>query len=267
MRPEITAYHKLVGNESGRPEDAQRGCVKEDVRPSSSGKPPSRRIRSFVRRQGRITVAQRAALAELMPRFGLDPGLTFEPLAVFGRRAPLTLEIGFGDGENLVEMASASPDRDFLGVEVHTPGVGHLLLQLEKRGLSNVRVYCADAVEVLDCCIPDASLERILVLFPDPWPKKRHRKRRLVTSGFARLAAAKLTPGGLLHAATDWEEYAHWMLEALNGCAELENLAEDGGFSPRPEYRRLTKFERRGRCLGHAVWDLVFRRLAEAGRR
>ncbi|HWO99624.1 MAG TPA: tRNA (guanosine(46)-N7)-methyltransferase TrmB [Methylococcus sp.] len=266
MRPEITAPHKFVGNELGRPEDAQRGRAKEGAH-QSSGTPPSRRIRSFVRRQGRITAAQRAALAELWPRFGLDPGLAFDPLAVFGRRVPLTLEIGFGDGEGLVEMASASPNEDFLGVEVHTPGVGHLLLQLEKRGLGNVRVYCADAVEVLERCIPDASLERILVLFPDPWPKKRHHKRRLVTPEFACLAAAKLTAEGLLHAATDWEDYAHWMLEALNGCAEIENLAEDGGFSPRPEYRRLTKFEQRGRRLGHAVWDLVFRRPAEAGRR
>jgi tRNA (guanine-N7-)-methyltransferase len=265
MSPEITAPHKCVGREFGRPDGAQRERAREGAQPSS-GTPPSHRIRSFVRRQGRITAAQRAALTELWPRFGLDPGLAFDPLAVFGRRAPLTLEIGFGDGGNLLAMALASPEEDFLGVEVHTPGVGHLLLQLEKHGLGNVRVYCADAVEVLERCIPDASLERILVLFPDPWPKKRHHKRRLVTPEFARLAAAKLTPGGPLHAATDWEDYAHWMLEVLNKCAELENLAEEGGFSARPAYRQPTKFEQRGRRLGHAVWDLVFRRSPGTGR-
>ncbi|MDD2767291.1 MAG: tRNA (guanosine(46)-N7)-methyltransferase TrmB [Methylococcus sp.] len=219
-----------------------------------------RRIRSFVLRQGRITDSQRNALENLWPRYGLDPDAAFDPVAVFGRQAPLTLEIGFGNGESLAAMAECLPEEDFVGAEVHPPGVGHLLIELERRGLENVRVFRTDAVELLETRIPEASLARILVFFPDPWHKKRHHKRRLISPEFARLAASRLAPGGVFHAATDWEDYAMQMLEVLDGCEGLINQAPGTGFSERPAYRSLTKFENRGQRLGHGVWDLVYRR-------
>jgi tRNA (guanine-N7-)-methyltransferase len=219
-----------------------------------------RRIRSFVLRQGRITASQKQALENLWPRYGLDPDAPFDPAAVFGRKAPLTLEIGFGNGESLAAMAQSLPEEDFIGAEVHPPGVGHLLIELERLGLKNVRVFRTDAVELLEKRIPEASLARILVFFPDPWHKKRHHKRRLITPEFARLASSRLAPGGVFHAATDWEDYAMQMLEVLNGCDLLVNRAPDGRFSERPPYRSLTKFENRGQRLGHGVWDLVYRR-------
>ena len=224
------------------------------------GEPQAARIRSFVRRQGRITPGQRKALDELLPRFGLDPSLPLAPPAIFGRDAPLFVEIGFGNGETLAHLAAIQPEHDFIGIEVHPPGVGHLLLALERRSLSNVRVYTHDAVEVLERCIPDASLAGLFVFFPDPWHKKRHQKRRLINPEFVRLAAGTLRPGGLFHAATDWEDYANQMLDVLGGCPELVNTDLSGGFSERPAYRPETKFERRGQRLGHGVWDLVFRR-------
>lgn len=222
--------------------------------------PAQRSIRSFTLRQGRLTSAQRHALETLWPIYGLDPGQNLDAQAVFGREAPITLEIGFGNGETLTQMAAENPDRDFVGIEVHRPGVGHLLLQLKERELGNVRVYCADAVEVLAHNVADASLAGINVFFPDPWPKKRHHKRRLVNPEFIRLAARKLKPRGLFHAATDWEDYAEQMLNVLEGCAELENLEGSRLYSPRPPHRPLTKFEARGQRLGHGVWDLVFAR-------
>ncbi|AAU92229.1 tRNA (guanine-N(7)-)-methyltransferase [Methylococcus capsulatus str. Bath] len=221
---------------------------------------PPRRIRSFVLRQGRITASQKNALENLWPRYGLDPAAAFDPAAVFGRRAPLTLEIGFGNGESLAAMAQSLPAEDFIGAEVHPPGIGHLLIELERRGLDNVRVFRVDAVELLENCIPEGALARILVFFPDPWHKQRHKKRRLVSPAFARLAASRLAPGGVFHAATDWEDYAMQMLEVLNGCETLVNQAPDGRFSERPAYRTPTKFEQRGQRLGHGVWDLVYRR-------
>jgi len=220
--------------------------------------PAPRRIRSFVRRQGRITRAQDAALDKLWPLYGLDPERPFDPQRAFARDAPLIIEIGFGNGESLAAMAAAAPEKNFLGIEVHRPGVGHLLLKVQDLGLSNVRTYCADAVEILQHKIPDLSLAGIQVFFPDPWQKKRHQKRRLIAPEFVRLAARKLRCGGTFHAATDWEDYARQMLEVLEACAELSNAVEKNSFSERPDYRPLTKFEARGQNLGHQVWDLVF---------
>jgi tRNA (guanine-N7-)-methyltransferase len=192
-------------------------------------------------------------------QFGVD--INQRPLLLdelFGRTAPRILEIGFGDGETLLTMAQSQPDNDFLGIEVHRPGVGHFLLRAAALGLTNVRVICADVQEVLNY-LPNACLERIQVFFPDPWPKKRHHKRRLIQPEFVAVMTRTLERGGTLHLATDWEEYAHWMLHVLDVCETLHNTAE-GGFAPRPSERPLTKFERRGQRLGHAVWDLIFQR-------
>ncbi len=218
-------------------------------------------IRSFVIRAGRITPAQQRALDELWPRFGIEfsPGM-LDVAALFGRSAPLTVEIGFGNGDNLIELAAAHPERDFLGIEVHRSGVGRVLLALESRQLHNVRLICHDAVEVLGQQIPPGSVDEILILFPDPWPKKRHHKRRLIQAPFATLAASRLVPGGVLRLATDWQPYAQQMLETLATIPQLANLARDGGFVPRPAERERTRFERRGERLGHEVWDLAFRR-------
>ena len=220
-----------------------------------------RSIRSFVTRAGRVTPAQQRALAELWPRYGVEfVTEPLEPLAIFGRDAPRTVEIGFGNGENLLALAGTHPQRDFLGIEVHRPGVGRLLLALEARSLANVRIICHDAVEVLDRQIPPQWVEEMLILFPDPWPKKRHHKRRLVQRPFADLAASRLAPGGVLRLATDWEPYALEMLQTLSAVPGLENLAPDGAFIARPAERAPTRFERRGARLGHPVWDLAFRR-------
>ena len=220
-----------------------------------------RAIRSFVTRSGRITAAQERALQQLWPRYGVEfAPQPLEAQALFGRDAARTLEIGFGNGANLLSLAAAHPERDFLGVEVHRPGVGRLLLALEAHSLTNVRVICHDAVEVLEQQIPRAFFAEILILFPDPWPKKRHHKRRLIQRPFAALAASRLARAGVLRLATDWEPYALEMLETLTATEGLENLSEYGGFSARPAERDPTRFERRGERLGHAVWDLAFRR-------
>jgi tRNA (guanine-N7-)-methyltransferase len=224
--------------------------------------PAHRPIKSFVVRGGRLTDAQQRALDELWPRYGVP----FEPrpldlAALFGRVAACTLEIGFGNGDNLLALAAAEPQRDFLGVEVHPPGVGHLLRNAAAQGLTNLRVIQHDAVEVLQQQIPAESLDSLLVLFPDPWHKKRHHKRRLVSPDFAALAASRLRPGGTLQLATDWEPYAEAMLEVLNAAALLRNRAADRRFVPRNPGRILTRFERRGERLGHAVHDLCFERL------
>jgi tRNA (guanine-N7-)-methyltransferase len=220
---------------------------------------PHRPVRSYVLRQGRMSPAQVRAFDTFLPRFGIP--FAPSPLdyrAIFGRTAPVVLEIGFGMGETTARIAAAQPEIDFIGVEVHAPGVGSLLKQLAEAGIANLRVVRHDAVEVVESMIPPASLAGIHVYFPDPWPKKRHHKRRLLQPAFVHALALRLGPAGYLHAATDWEPYAQEMLATLAAEPMLLNTAED--FAPRPEWRPLTKFEARGMRLGHAVFDLLFRR-------
>lgn len=224
---------------------------------SHSGRP----IRSYVLRTGRMTAGQQRAFDQNWERWGLEPAagmLDFE--RVFGRPGPRVLEIGFGMGQSLVAMAAAAPQTNFIGIEVHRPGVGKLLHSMAEQSVDNIRIYCHDAVEVLRDCIPDASLDTVQIFFPDPWHKKKHNKRRLIQPPFVALLSAKLKPGGTLHLATDWENYARQMLEVLGAAGGLENTCGPGQFAPRPEHRPLTKFELRGERLGHGVWDLVFRR-------
>ena len=223
--------------------------------------PHLRRIRSFVRREGRLTAGQQRAMEVLFPRFGIEPGEGLWDLdAIFGRTAPRILEIGFGNGESLAEIARQHPENDYLGIEVHRPGVGHLLMRIEELGLSNLRVVCADAVEVLTQHIPDGSLDGVYLFFPDPWHKKRHHKRRQVQPEWAQLVRRKLRIGGVLHMATDWQDYAEHMLAVLGEAEGFANTSPNGDYLPRPEYRPETKFERRGQRLGHGVWDLIFAR-------
>ena len=220
---------------------------------------PQRPIRSYVLRQGRVSNAQARACAELLPRFGLPFSNQFiDPAHVFGRDAPRVLEIGCGMGETTAAIAAAHPDIDYLGIEVHTPGVGSLLKLMVERGLTNLRLVQHDAVDVLREMIAPASLDGAHIFFPDPWPKKRHHKRRLIQPAFVSLLASRLKPGGYVHLATDWQEYAEQMLAVLSAEPQLENTAE--GFVPRPAYRPQTKFETRGLKLGHGVRDIVFRR-------
>jgi tRNA (guanine-N7-)-methyltransferase len=235
--------------------------TQEEVAPDTPDAlhPHHRPIRSFVLRQGRMSPAQQRAHETLMPRFGCEYSqsiLDFDKL--FGRAAPTVLEIGFGMGHTTAEIAAARPDTNFLGIEVHAPGVGSLLKEIDTRGLANIRVIQHDAVEVLKHMIAPASLAGVHVYFPDPWHKKRHHKRRLIQPEFVKLLVERLVPGGYLHLATDWEDYAQQMLEVLSAEPALANTA--AGFAPRPDWRPLTKFENRGLKLGHGVWDLVFTR-------
>lgn len=219
----------------------------------------ARQVRSYVLRGGRMGSGQQRALAELGPRFVLPFGPEpLQPAAVFGREAPLVLEIGFGMGDATAAIAAAQPHTDFLGVEVHEAGVGALLRHIGEQGLSNLRIVRHDAVEVLQQMIAPGTLAAVHVFFPDPWPKKRHHKRRLIQPPFVALIASRLAPGGVLHCATDWEPYAEQMLQVLSQEPLLRNTAE--GYAPRPDYRPLTKFEARGLRLGHPVRDLVFTR-------
>jgi len=223
---------------------------------------PHRPIRSFVMRTGRMTSGQARALEDLWPRYGVEYSpapLSFD--ALFGRQAPRTLEIGFGNGEHLAALAVAHPERDYFGVEVHRPGVGHLLMLAATNNLSNIRASSHDAVEVLREQIAPGTLDEVLVLFPDPWHKKRHHKRRLIQPPFVELVASRLASGGVFRLATDWEPYAQQMLEVLSDARALfENLSPTGNWMPRPEERAPTRFEKRGTRLGHGVWDLAFRR-------
>ncbi len=219
---------------------------------------PLRHIRSFVRREGRITVAQQRALEALWPRYGIAPSTGALDLnQCFGRRAPRILEIGFGMGDSLLACASTHPEIDYLGIEVHRPGIGGVLRKLDALNLGNVRVIDGDALEVLRHHIDAASFDAIYVFFPDPWPKKRHHKRRLIQPEFMTLAYAKLKPGGLLHFATDWEHYAQHMLDVVSATPQFRNTAGAGQFAPSRGDRPETKFERRGLALGHGVWDLI----------
>lgn len=221
--------------------------------------PPPTRIRSYVLRGGRMGTGQQRALAELAPRFVLPyQPAALDRQAVYGRAAPLVLEIGFGMGDATAQVAAAAPERDFLGVEVHEAGVGALLKRIGEQGLGNLRIVQHDAFEVLEHMIAPASLAGLHLWFPDPWHKKRHHKRRLVQAPFAALVASRLAPGGYLHCATDWQPYAEQMLEVLAAEPLLANTA--AGYAERPAWRPLTKFEQRGLKLGHGVWDLVFSR-------
>lgn len=222
-----------------------------------------RPIRSFVRREGRLTKGQQRALDDLWGNFGVDNADTVLDLdGLFGRTAPKVLEIGFGNGVSLAQMAAAHPEFDYLGIEVHHPGVGALLLLVEEQELRNVRIACDDAVEVLKKRIPDDSLDRVQLFFPDPWHKRRHHKRRILQPDFVALLGQKVKDGGIFHLATDWEDYAQQMLSVMNAAPGFHNLAANKAYSPRPDTRPLTKFEQRGQRLGHGVWDLLFEKTA-----
>lgn len=221
-----------------------------------------RSVRSFVRREGRLTRGQSRMLERLFTRYGLEcDGEHLDPKVLFGRQIPMILDIGFGSGEALAELAVRHPQWGYLGVEVYRPGMGRLLRQLETEGIDNVRLVCADAVEVMQHNIADSTLTGIQVFFPDPWPKRRHYKRRLIQPDWVALAARRLAAGGFLHMATDWQDYAEHMLMVTERSAQFANTAGPGQFAPGPGERPSTRFERRGRDKGHDVWDLVFVRL------
>ena len=216
-------------------------------------------IKSFVRRAGRMSAAQENYYAEMMPKIGIVYApAPLDLAAVYGRNAPKILELGTGMGETTAKIADAHRENDYLGVEVHVPGIGALCKQIAERNLDNLRICPHDAVEVVRDMLPEASLAGVHVFFPDPWHKARHNKRRLIQPPFVALLASRLQPGGYFHCATDWEEYAHQMLEVLSGEPTLVNSAD--GFAPRPDYRPLTKFENRGLRLGHGVWDVIFKK-------
>ena len=218
-----------------------------------------RTIRSFVRREGRITNSQKQALKSLMPVFGLHHGTSkFNFSKIFGREANTILEIGFGMGDSLIKQAQENPQTNFLGIDVHRPGIGHFLNEINRLEMQNVRVVCHDAIDVLQNCIKDNSLFALQIFFPDPWPKRRHHKRRLINKEFVDIVARKLKPNGKLFIATDWEHYGTQTLDILNGNELLKNIAADGQYCSRPAFRPLTKFERRGKNLGHTVYDLIF---------
>jgi tRNA (guanine-N7-)-methyltransferase len=233
--------------------------AEDPQQPQGNGPAHPRPIRSYVLRAGRTTEGQARALADLGPRFVLPyDAAALDYAAVFGRKAPVVLEIGFGMGDATAKIAQALPDTDFIGCEVHEPGVGALLKHIGEMGLSNVRVIRHDAVEVLLQMIPPASLAGVHIFFPDPWHKKRHHKRRLIQAPLVAHLTSRLAPGGYLHCATDWEPYAQQILEVLSAEPGLVNSAD--GYAEKPAYRPLTKFENRGLRLGHGVWDLVFRK-------
>lgn len=225
---------------------------------------PVRQIRSFVLRQGRLTKGQELAITKFWPLFGIDydESRRLDFTQLFANQNPVTLEIGFGMGASLVEMATQAPNENFVGIEVHRPGVGACLMAVEQQNINNVRVMCHDAVEVLQNMIGDNSLDKVQIFFPDPWHKAKHNKRRIIQPDFVRLLTEKLKVGGVLHLATDWHHYAEHMLDVLQSSSNLTNLAVDNGYIPRPDSRPLTKFEKRGLNLGHGVWDLQFKRHA-----
>lgn len=236
--------------------------IDDELNSQGANERPHRAIKSFVMRAGRMTEGQQRGLDQGWPKYGIEPSAGLQDFdQLFARQALRTFEIGFGMGQATLEMAAAAPDEDFIGVEVHRPGVGALLNGMLTQNLSNIRVYSCDALEVLRDCVADVSLDRVLLFFPDPWHKARHHKRRIVQPAWAQLVRQKLKIDGVLHMATDWEAYAEHMLEVMNVQPGYRNLAEDGRYVPRPEERPVTKFERRGERLGHGVWDLKFQRI------
>mgnify|MGYP005993005549 FL=1 len=224
--------------------------------------PNAKRIKSFVVRKGRISPAHRELYAEHFAQKGLtlDGGM-LDYATVFGNDNPVVLEVGFGMGKSLVEMCQANPDLNYIGIEVHTPGVARLLRDAEEMGVENLRVYEFDAIEILAHCIPDDSLHTMQLFFPDPWHKARHNKRRILTLQFAETIRKKLKVNGTFHMATDWEHYAEQMLEVMESAPGYENIAGKGEYHPRPDFRPLTKFENRGEKLGHGVWDLIYKKV------
>lgn len=219
------------------------------------------RIRSFALRQGRATIGQQRAIDILWDDYCLDPTKTYDYAQSFDQDAPLIIEIGFGNGSSLAAMAEANPNLNYLGIEVHRPGIAHLMLLLEERGIKNVKIYHHDAIEILEQKIPDQSVTGIHLFFPDPWQKRRHHKRRIVRPSFIDLLNKKLVSNGYFHAATDWQHYANDMLKTLSENDRLINTSVDNKYCERPEYRPLTKFESRGVRLGHGVWDLIFKKV------
>ncbi|MPS32289.1 MULTISPECIES: tRNA (guanosine(46)-N7)-methyltransferase TrmB [Salinivibrio] len=222
-----------------------------------------RKVRSFVRREGRLTKGQEQALNESWPTMGIDFEATeLDWQQVFGNDNPVVLEIGFGMGASLVEMAKNAPEKNFVGIEVHTPGVGACLMAAREAGVTNLRVMCHDAVEVFEQMLPKDSLDTVQLFFPDPWHKKRHHKRRIVQLPFAEMVRDKLKVGGVFHMATDWENYAEHMIDVMEAAPHYQNVAQEGLYVPRPDDRPLTKFEQRGQRLGHGVWDIKYTRTA-----
>lgn len=236
----------------------------ETGKPSLKPEFRKRDIRSFVIRGGRMTDGQEAAIARDWPVYGLSLEQGRMTTAdIFGNDQPLVVEIGYGMGDSLLAMAESDPLSNFLGIEVHPPGVGRLINEAGKRGLRNLRTYCADANDVLDECLAPGSVDRVQLFFPDPWHKKKHNKRRIVQPAFVERVAAVLRPGGIFHLCTDWLPYAEVMMEVMSDCPAFRNLAGKGVFSERPAYRPVTKFEKRGERLGHGVSDLLFERLPQ----
>ncbi|MCK5728618.1 MAG: tRNA (guanosine(46)-N7)-methyltransferase TrmB [Methylococcales bacterium] len=222
--------------------------------------PVKPRIRSFILRQGRTTAGQKLAIETLWETYCLDPTENLDFRAIFNNSAPVILEIGFGNGDSLAKMAEANPDKNYLGIEVHKPGVGHLMLRLAEKKLTNVRIFHHDAIEILEQRVSDQSIYGVQLFFPDPWHKRRHHKRRIVSEHFLTLLSKKLMTGGYFHTATDWEGYAIYMLKKLKEHSEFINQDSNNGYCERPDYRPLTKFEQRGVRLGHGVWDLIFKK-------
>lgn len=219
------------------------------------------RIKSFVLRQGRMSKGQQAAIDRIWPQYGLEADAGLLDLAqVFGRDAPTYVEIGFGMGSSLAQMAQDNPQNNYIGIEVHRPGVGALCKLIEEKNLTNIRIFNHDAVEILEKQIPQNCLSGVYLFFPDPWHKARHKKRRIVQPAFVAKLAEHLVPGGEFHMATDWEDYAEHMMEVMSAAPDYTNAAGKGQFTPRPDYRPLTKFEQRGHRLGHGVWDLIFKK-------
>jgi len=236
-------------------------CWKTPQTVMPDANPPHRTIRSFVLREGRLTPGQQRAFEQIWPIFGIpfDNAPLDLPL-LFGNDAPVYMEIGFGDGESLAQMAARNPDINYLGVEMHRPGIGHLLLQIEQQALTNLRLIRHDAVEVMHRGLANASLTGLYLFFPDPWHKRRHNKRRILQPAMVNQIARVLRSGGVFHAATDWEEYARHMMRVMTTSGDFENCAGVNQYAPRPGYRPLTKFEQRGQRLGHNVRDLIFLR-------
>ncbi|SJM91470.1 tRNA (guanosine(46)-N7)-methyltransferase TrmB [Crenothrix polyspora] len=216
------------------------------------------RIRSFMPRQGRITAGQEFSLENYWMEYGLDTNIHYDFAQVFGRDAPLIIEIGFGNGESLAKMAAENPDNNYIGIEVHRPGVGHLLMLIKQNGITNLKIYNHDAIDILENHISDNSLGGVHLFFPDPWPKQRHHKRRIVRPSFIEVLLKKLRVNGYFHTATDWENYAKHILDMLTPVQGFNNTSPTHTYCERPDYRPLTKFEQRGIRLGHGVWDLVF---------